>query len=104
MDHVCGAPNQPQTQGKIERWHQTLKNHILLENYYLEGELEAAIDPSAHSSITSIHRAEALQTKITPPVPNHSTTDTGRSDPPAPSGSQAKPASRSQSADYERHC
>lgn len=75
MDHVCGAPNQPQTQGKIERWHQTLKNHILLENYYLEGELEAAIDPSAHSSITSIHRAEALQTKITPPVPNHSTTD-----------------------------
>ena len=30
-------------QGKIERWHQTLKNRILLENYYLEGELEAAI-------------------------------------------------------------
>ena len=23
----------PQTQGKIERWHQTLKNRILLENY-----------------------------------------------------------------------
>jgi hypothetical protein len=23
-----------QTQGKIERWHQTLKNRILLENYY----------------------------------------------------------------------
>ena len=43
MDHVRGAPNHPQTQGKIERWHQTLKNRILLENYYLEGELEAAI-------------------------------------------------------------
>jgi hypothetical protein len=27
------------------------------------------------SSITSINRAGALQTKITPPVPNHSTTD-----------------------------
>ena len=26
MDHVRGAPNHPQTQGKIERWHQTLKN------------------------------------------------------------------------------
>lgn len=39
MDHVRGAPNHPQTQGKIERWHQTLKNRILLENYYLEGEL-----------------------------------------------------------------
>lgn len=38
-----GAPNHPQTQGKIERWHQTLKDRILLENYYMEGELEAAI-------------------------------------------------------------
>ena len=43
MDHIRGAPNHPQTQGKIERWHQTLKNRILLENYYLQGELEAAI-------------------------------------------------------------
>ena len=24
-------PNHPQTQGKIERWHQTLKNRVLLE-------------------------------------------------------------------------
>jgi hypothetical protein len=31
-------------QGKIERWHQTLKNRILLENYYLPGQLEASID------------------------------------------------------------
>ena len=37
------APNHPQTQGKIERWHQTLKNRILLENYYLPGDLEAQI-------------------------------------------------------------
>ena len=29
MDHVRGAPYHPQTQGKIERWHQTLKNKIL---------------------------------------------------------------------------
>ncbi len=33
----------PQTQGKIERWHQTLKSRALPENYYFEGELEAAI-------------------------------------------------------------
>ena len=32
------------TQGKIERWHQTLKNRILLENYYLPGDLEAQIN------------------------------------------------------------
>jgi len=43
MRHVRGAPMHPQTQGKIERWHQTLKNRILLENYFFEGELEAAI-------------------------------------------------------------
>jgi len=43
MTHVRGAPYHPQTQGKIERWHQTLKNRILLENYYLPGDLEAQI-------------------------------------------------------------
>ena len=44
MKHVRGAPYHQQTQGKIERWHQTLKNRILLENYYLPGALEAQID------------------------------------------------------------
>ena len=44
MRHTRGAPYHPMTQGKIERWHQTLKNRILLENYYLPGDLEARID------------------------------------------------------------
>jgi transposase InsO family protein len=44
MEHVRGAPYHPQTQGKIERWHQTLKNRILLENYYLPGDLEVQIE------------------------------------------------------------
>jgi len=44
IGHVRGAPYHPQTQGKIERWHQTLKNRILLENYYLPGDLETQID------------------------------------------------------------
>ncbi|MBK8841014.1 MAG: IS3 family transposase [Hyphomonadaceae bacterium] len=43
MSHTRGAPYHPQTQGKIERWHQTLKNRILLENYFLPGDLEAHI-------------------------------------------------------------
>jgi putative transposase len=38
-----GAPFHPQTQGKIERWHQTLKNRGLLENYFLPGDLERQI-------------------------------------------------------------
>lgn len=44
MDHVRGAPYHPQTQGKIERWHQTLKNRILLENYFLPGDLKGQIE------------------------------------------------------------
>ena len=44
MTHVRGAPYHPQTQGKIERWHQTLKNRILLEHYYLPGDLEAQVE------------------------------------------------------------
>ena len=44
MRHVRGAPYHPMTQGKIERWHQTLKNRILLENYYLPGDLEVQIE------------------------------------------------------------
>ena len=43
MSHTRGAPYHPQTQGKIERWHQTLKNRILLENYFLPGDLENQI-------------------------------------------------------------
>ena len=44
MGHIRGAPYHPQTQGKIERWHQTLKNRILLENYFFPADLEAQIE------------------------------------------------------------
>ena len=43
MDHVRGAPCHPQTQGKIERGHQTMKNRVLLEHYFLPGDLERQI-------------------------------------------------------------
>ena len=43
IDHARGAPNHPMTQGKIERWHQTLNDRILLKNYFLPGDLEAQI-------------------------------------------------------------
>ena len=39
MSHVRGRPMHPQTQGKIERWHRTMKNVVKLENYYLPGDL-----------------------------------------------------------------
>ena len=37
MTHTRGKPYHPMTQGKIERWHLSLKSRILLENYYLPG-------------------------------------------------------------------
>jgi putative transposase len=44
IQHSRGAPYRPMTQGKIERWHQTMKNRILLEHYYLPGDLRAQIE------------------------------------------------------------
>jgi len=43
IDHTRGAPYHPQTQGKIERFHRTMKNLIKLQNYFLPGELEREI-------------------------------------------------------------
>ena len=40
IDHIRVASYHPQTHGEIERWHQTLKNRILREKYYLPGDLE----------------------------------------------------------------
>ncbi len=67
MSHVRGAPCHPQTQGKIERWHQTLKNRILLENYFLPGDLEAQIEAFVehynhqryHESLNNVTPADA---------------------------------------------
>ena len=73
IDHVRGAPYHPQTQGKIERWHQTLKNRISLENYYLPGDLEnqvgAFIDHynnhRYHESLNNVTPADAYYGRAT---------------------------------------
>ena len=67
MSHVRGAPFHPQTQGKIERWHQTLKNRVLLENYFLPGDLEVQIEAFVehynhqryHESLNNVTPADA---------------------------------------------
>ena len=43
MKHTRGKPYHPMAQGKIERWHLSLKSRILLENYDLPGDLERAV-------------------------------------------------------------
>jgi len=40
MKHVRGRPLHPQTQGKIERYHRSVKNVVKLDNYYRPGQLE----------------------------------------------------------------
>jgi putative transposase len=43
VKRTLGKPHHPMTQGEIERYHRSLKNQILLENYYLPGQLEARL-------------------------------------------------------------
>ena len=43
MGHTRGKPYHPMAQGKIERYHRSMKNQVLLENYYLPGDLEARV-------------------------------------------------------------
>jgi len=44
FEHTRGRPYHPQTQGKIERYHRSMKNVVKLEHYYFPWELRAAID------------------------------------------------------------
>jgi hypothetical protein len=44
MDQVRGRPFHPQTQGKIERYHRTMKNVVKLDYYYCPEELESALE------------------------------------------------------------
>ncbi len=44
LEHTRSAPYHPMTQGKIERYHRSLKNLINLQHYYLPGELETEIE------------------------------------------------------------
>jgi len=43
IEHTRGAPYHPQTQGKIERYHRSMKNVVKLEHYYFPWDLERAI-------------------------------------------------------------
>ena len=53
MKHSRGAPYHPQTQGKIERWHQTLKNRILLKTTSCPVILKLISKPSWTTTTTS---------------------------------------------------
>jgi putative transposase len=44
IQHIRGKPMHPQTQGKIERYHRSIKSIVLLDNYYCPEQLACAID------------------------------------------------------------
>ena len=62
--HTCCAPSHPMTQGKIERYHRSMKNVVKLGHYYSPWEVERAV---AHFVEDYNHRRyhEALQ-NVTP--------------------------------------
>ena len=43
IKHIRGAPYHPMTQGKIERYHRSMKNVVKLQNYYSPGALELSL-------------------------------------------------------------
>lgn len=66
MKQVHGKPAHPQTQGKIERYHRTMKNVVKLHFYYSPEELEAALeifvnrynDERYHESLSNLTPAD----------------------------------------------
>jgi hypothetical protein len=48
IKHIRGRPYHPMTQGKIERFHRSMKNVINLENYYYPWELEKQLEQFVH--------------------------------------------------------
>ena len=64
LTHTRGKPYHPMTQGKIERYHRSMKNVVKLEHYYSPWELERAIGRFVeHYNDRRLH--EALQ-NVTP--------------------------------------
>ena len=48
IKHVRGRPLHPQTQGKIERYHRSMKNVVKLDNYFSPGQLEEKLKEFVH--------------------------------------------------------
>jgi len=44
LTHIRGAPYHPMTQGKIERYHRSMKNVVKLQTFYFPWELEQTIE------------------------------------------------------------
>jgi len=64
MTHTRGAPYHPMTQGKIERYHRSMKNVVKLQNHYFPWELEQEI--SMFVDYFNNHRYHESLNNVTP--------------------------------------
>lgn len=64
LAHVRGAPYHPQTQGKIERYHRSMKSVVKLEHFYFPWELEQAI--ASFVAYYNYHRYHESLGNVTP--------------------------------------
>lgn len=66
MTHTRGRPYHPMTQGKIERYHRSMKNVVNLDKYFFPWELEAAVaefieyynNERVHESLSNVTPAD----------------------------------------------
>lgn len=62
LAHPRGKPYHPMTRGTIERYHRSMKNQSLRENYYLPSELgtrlAAFVDYYNHESLDNLTPAD----------------------------------------------
>jgi putative transposase len=64
IKHVHGKINHPQTQGKIERYHRSMKNVVKLDNYFCPDELNASLKQFVH--YYNHHRYHESLDNVTP--------------------------------------
>lgn len=58
IDHIHGRAHHPQTQGKIERYHRSMKSGVKLNTFFFPWELEQAVaDFVAYYNTERYHEA-----------------------------------------------
>ena len=84
MKHVRGRPLHPQTQGKIERYHRSMKNVVKLDNYFSPEQLERKLKEFVeyynykryHESLNNLTPAEVYYGKAEQKLEQRSKTKT----------------------------
>ena len=92
--HTRGAPYHPMTQGKIERYHRSMKNVVRLEKYHSPWELERAVarfvddynHRRLHEALDNVTPAGDPRAAGTDQTEDTRTTETGESTDAARSG------------------